>query len=436
MNRSVKGIHINISGKTAKICYAAFIFLTFLLVTYISSQQFSLDILEPDDKLITAREMLIVRGKAPDVKEVTVNGLKIGVKSDGMFSAGLILKPGKNLVEVKVNEDGNEVSKQIRLLRVIHFPDMEINYKGKKHWARRDITSMATLGIVEGYPDNTFKPKKAISRGEMATWISRAKDLIVKDIIEDVFFDVPKEHWRAPFVKAVIDVGYMQNISPNTFGIGSEIDRGAAANVIDKVEILDIPSRVTSSPFLDVPVEHEYASAIYAAFYGKMVIGVSKAKRIYQPDRQMNRAEATVLISRIKNVKNKLDLLYNFEKGYDNSKLCKVNTPPVVTDVSIAPSVISTATKVLMTFNAKVSDLQGLSDILQVKIDLTAVDGPPNAIMYDDGTHDDDKANDGVYTLRVGIGPGVEDGTKTIKVFATDEYGFTGIGQGKLNVKK
>ncbi|MFC1767330.1 S-layer homology domain-containing protein [Candidatus Margulisiibacteriota bacterium] len=431
-----RGRSIIVFNKIVKTCFAILLALAFLFYFHCFSQQGSITILEPKDKLITDRERLLVRGRAQLAKEVVINGLKVGVRSDGMFSAGLILHPGKNLLEIKAKINGQEIVERVRILREIKFPDVERPYSGRQYWARPQIISMSTLGIVEGYPDNSFDPKKPVSRGELATWVARAKDLIIKDLIEDVFFDVPKEHWRAPYISAAIDIGYMESSSPTVFGIGEDIKRGPVAKVIDKAEGLKIPSSISSSPFLDVPVNHPHATAIYAAFHGKMVIGVSNVRRIYQPDRAMNRAEAATLISRVNNVKSKLRALYDFTKDYDSTKLCRVNTPPVISEARVSPSVISSQSKTLVTFSAKITDLQGLKDISEVQINLISIGGPPDAKMYDDGTHDDEIARDGMYTLRVGVEPGMADGVHSLKILATDKGGWTGSATINLEVTK
>ncbi len=37
----------------------------------------------------------------------------------------------------------------------------------KTHWAYGDISLAASLGIVTGYPDGTFKPEQAATRAEV-----------------------------------------------------------------------------------------------------------------------------------------------------------------------------------------------------------------------------------------------------------------------------
>jgi len=49
------------------------------------------------------------------------------------------------------------------------FPDVPEN-----HWARDAVADLAAKGIIEGYPDGTFKGDRAITRWEMALMIQRA----------------------------------------------------------------------------------------------------------------------------------------------------------------------------------------------------------------------------------------------------------------------
>ena len=46
------------------------------------------------------------------------------------------------------------------------------------HWAQDYILSMLNNEIMEVYPDGTFKPEKAISRGEFALALAKQMNLI------------------------------------------------------------------------------------------------------------------------------------------------------------------------------------------------------------------------------------------------------------------
>ncbi|MCX5725945.1 MAG: S-layer homology domain-containing protein, partial [Candidatus Saganbacteria bacterium] len=202
---------------------AQFLGIISLLMLFCSSHSFgqaSLAITEPHDKLITYEPVIKISGKASEIDKLVINGISIDLNRYGEFLAGLKLHPGKNFVEISATPmKGKKINKTIRILRLVTFPDMDMLYEGKKHWGRRATIDLSTAGIIEGYPDGYFYPSVWISRGELATWLCRTMGLARNVPTRDVFYDVPKEHWRAPFIKAVTDARYMKAFSKNLFGI-------------------------------------------------------------------------------------------------------------------------------------------------------------------------------------------------------------------------
>jgi hypothetical protein len=57
------------------------------------------------------------------------------------------------------------------------------------HWAREAVNGAAAYGILEGYPDGTFRPDENITRAETATILNRVllrypdKDHLLPDMI-------------------------------------------------------------------------------------------------------------------------------------------------------------------------------------------------------------------------------------------------------------
>lgn len=50
----------------------------------------------------------------------------------------------------------------------ISFSDLNAN-----HWAYESVKVLMANGLVDGYPDNTFRPSNTISRAEFASFLSR-----------------------------------------------------------------------------------------------------------------------------------------------------------------------------------------------------------------------------------------------------------------------
>jgi hypothetical protein len=109
------------------------------------------------------------------------------------------------------------------------------------------------------------------------------------------------------------------------------------------------------------------------------------------------------------------------------------NPPPVV-DVTSTPLTAFNdgATPVLLT--ASVSDASGASDIASVEIDLSSFGGSASQPMYDDATHGDAAAGNGVYSFRTTVSPSTLLGQKALPVVATDQAGGSGSDSAMVSV--
>ncbi len=87
----------------------------------------------------------------------------------------------------------------------ITLADNEFEYAPKfftdisGHWAEEQIRSIAGRGIIDGYPDGTFKPDAKVTRAEFAKIISVAFNLQTKSALN--YDDVDKNSWYYPYVE-------------------------------------------------------------------------------------------------------------------------------------------------------------------------------------------------------------------------------------------
>jgi hypothetical protein len=402
-----------------------------LLIFFAPAAHAGIFIYEPEDKLITFDEVLMLRGVGRDLDILKVNGRRIRFNPDGSFSCGLVLRSGKNYVEIRALDESKEhFVKEIRILRLKTYPDMEILFEGKKHWARNQIVYLSGLAFIEGYPDDNYYPANPITRGELATWIARIKKLSLETLSEDVFFDVPKEHWRAPYVKAVVDAGFMSGYANDTFGIDDPISRREVAGIAVVTEGLGVVEKIKPL-FIDVPKEEKGAAPIYLAGKKGLVKGVYEDIPVFDPDRALTRAEAAVLLSRFGRSVNSIRYLFNFEKGYSEAAYCKLNIPPQIVAFTAEPQRIRRAERTTVKLRVQIAARQEFLSISAVRVDLSEVGGMPDTKMFDDGTHGDETKGDLVYSLNLSLEPKVS-GAKILGATAIDQLGWEGKAQTSL----
>ncbi|RXZ84924.1 licheninase [Paenibacillaceae bacterium] len=99
-------------------------------------------------------------------------------------------------------------------------------------WAAAAIAQVVEAGIVNGYPDGTFRPNAAITRAEMAVMLARAGAMQASPQARTSFSD---DHeiagWAKGAVEAIRENGLMQGRGNNHFAAASEATRAEAVIV-------------------------------------------------------------------------------------------------------------------------------------------------------------------------------------------------------------
>ncbi|MCK9478614.1 MAG: S-layer homology domain-containing protein [Firmicutes bacterium] len=82
------------------------------------------------------------------------------------------------------------------------------------------VSEMLTLGIIQGYEDNTFRPNNMITRAEFCTLITRVLgvDETSLDGLGGSFDDVPATHWASGSIAFANNLGIVNGYGDGTFG--------------------------------------------------------------------------------------------------------------------------------------------------------------------------------------------------------------------------
>jgi len=126
--------------------------------------------------------------------------------------------PGIHSVRLTVTGDGDSYVETKDRYVLITFRDVPLD-----HWALYEIISCVDAGIVHGYEDGAYKPSLAVSRAQMAVYISRALaggDSSVPDgPATPTFLDVPntgygddgtEPYWAYKYVEYAVDSNVVQ----------------------------------------------------------------------------------------------------------------------------------------------------------------------------------------------------------------------------------
>lgn len=109
------------------------------------------------------------------------------------------------------------------------FPDVKLD-----RWSTRDIEYMTDKGIVNGYPDGEFKPSRNLSRAEFAALVFRFAG-IGESNIKNPFTDLDETHWAYKEILALTSSGLIQGYPDGTYRPENNITRAEAMTVINKL---------------------------------------------------------------------------------------------------------------------------------------------------------------------------------------------------------
>ncbi|MFS0556533.1 S-layer homology domain-containing protein [Brevibacillus sp. 179-C9.3 HS] len=120
------------------------------------------------------------------------------------------------------------------------FYDVADNY-----WAVNAIHQASSAGMMNGYPDGTFRPSANITRAEIAAVIFKYKAL------QGVgggspFADVRGDHWSAQIITAVVAKGYMAGYPDGTFQPEKALTRAEAVTILNRV-LNRVPENLTGA---------------------------------------------------------------------------------------------------------------------------------------------------------------------------------------------
>lgn len=88
------------------------------------------------------------------------------------------------------------------------------------------------LGIINGYPDGTFKPENTITRAEFTAIMTKFSELKVDTNESLKFFDVMPEHWARGYIEACADKGLVSGYLDGSFKPDNNVKYSEAITIL------------------------------------------------------------------------------------------------------------------------------------------------------------------------------------------------------------
>ncbi|MFC1596018.1 S-layer homology domain-containing protein [Candidatus Margulisiibacteriota bacterium] len=264
----------------------------------------------PNDKFVTLRDKITISGTVidSDVSKLLINEELVTLDKDKNFSKEIKLATGKNITQVIAVDEYGYVLEAIdlRQLRLSSFADVQ-----EKYWASLPIRQLATLELVNGYPNGDFKPDTRITRAEVTTLIAKAREARPIGKPVSLFNDMESKHWANPFVNGGFALGLVTGYPDGSFGPKKNITRAEGVALITRFDGIKIPEKVDESPYDDVHTEHWVAPLVTVAKAAGLLDYLKSSR--FEDKKLLTRAETVEILSKTEYVKKKLNDLYDWD---------------------------------------------------------------------------------------------------------------------------
>jgi hypothetical protein len=205
------------------------------------------------------------------------------------------------------------------------------------HWAEEAINTLLNMGVVQGYPDASFKPENPVTRAEFAKMVSLAFGYAPG--ASSQFADMANT-WAQPYVAGLAKAEVINGYPDGTFRPSKGVTRAEAAAVLARVAGLGVikPEMttdwapgyrdVTATHWAYVPVEVARRLDVVPLHFGL----------VFEPDRAATRAETAYMVRAMADAQfargqvtgvNKTDAIVNVKNVAGNAQVLQL-APDVV----------------------------------------------------------------------------------------------------------
>lgn len=176
----------------------------------------------------------------------------------------------------------------ITTTKVSAFPDV---LESHGHYAT--IMELAERGIIKGFPDGTFKPGNAVTRGQAAKMIAGILGLDTTNVENPNFKDISTDFQYYGAIAALVKEGIINGYEDNTYRPNATLTRGHMAKILTRA--FDLKADDQASPFEDIATS-EYKNDIEALYDNKVTVGTTATT--FSPRANVTRAQLSSFIIR------------------------------------------------------------------------------------------------------------------------------------------
>ncbi|MFH1654146.1 MAG: S-layer homology domain-containing protein [Pseudomonadota bacterium] len=246
---------------------------------------------------------LIVRDSANSVYYEESTGSLVAVKS------GMMLVHGR-----KTSNHAYGPRRVPHAIAILYTPNLFWDID-KDAWFTKYVLKLSEHGIVNGYPDGSFKPSQFINRVEFLKMALKAAfNTKFYKPSTDPFPDVDKDAWFAPYVAFAKDKNIVGGYPDGQFKPANYLNRAEAVKILvtcgeysTNEKLKNVWNKYKQLKQLHLPISKEFSDVtynnniewfyyhLYAANQSGLVSGYDDGT--FKPANSINRAEASKIIA-------------------------------------------------------------------------------------------------------------------------------------------
>jgi len=172
-------------------------------------------------------------------------------------------------------------------------------YDLQENWANSCIVKLANQGIINGYPDGSFRPMMYINRAEFAAIVGKAFPQIPRTRRRVEFRDVHVYDWAHNHVVEAYQRNFLSGYPGRVFKPNQRITRSqvlvALASGLNYVPSRNVTSTLKTN-FADANKIPQYAQSKIAAATERSIVVNYPDIRFLHPNKQATRAEVAAFL--------------------------------------------------------------------------------------------------------------------------------------------
>ncbi|NLM36932.1 MAG: S-layer homology domain-containing protein, partial [Firmicutes bacterium] len=171
------------------------------------------------------------------------------------------------------------------------------------HWVEDSVKDLIAQGILNGYPDGTFRPDQSITRAELAKTLAVAYGL--KEAAHQGQFPDTKGHWAEDYIAALAEAKIITGYPDGSFKPEAPVTR--AEMVVMLTRLLKIGADEEHYTIEFIPTFSDVAGDYWAFYQIEMAAKLGLLPKYYgpafNPGRLASRADTAWMLQQSLNLK-------------------------------------------------------------------------------------------------------------------------------------